>query len=240
MPALTSSESIQLTLTSFDPKCRDFEFLRTIPVAVYVDAGELSAELGRGLLEILARALSEKGFEIQELRNEKGSFCQLNICQSKVPLDEKSLFDKIRDIQEEMYYALQPFPIKEGISLAGSAAVAVVAVGQAVHFIQATNPETFTIGSYIFPISMWVPLLVTKEGREFLKESGNIFTKGKRFKRALKQAIKDAKERSKNPAIAEKQRNKEPALLASKDEKISELRTALRKLQERLDRLENE
>src|SRR6476646_3136976 len=159
MPALTSSEFIQLTLTSFDPKCRDFEFQRTIPVAVYVDAGEQSAELGRGLWEILALALSDKGFEIHELRNEKGSYCLLNLCQSKVPLDEKSLFEKIKDIQGEMSYAIQPFPIKEGMSLVVSAAVAVVAVGNAVHFIQATNPETFTIGSYIFPISMWVPLL---------------------------------------------------------------------------------
>ncbi len=236
MPVSNTSEFILATLASFDPKSKAFRFQRKFPLAVCVDAGKQSSEFGYRLSEIVVRVLSEQGFEIQEFRTEVGSFCQLNLCESRVPLDEPALNEKIKHAQTVVSHALRNFPIKEATSMTGSAVVAVAA-----------NPEALTIGSYTVPPSVWVPLLVSKEGRDFLKESMEIFTRGKAFNRALRKAINEAIEEGRGPKKFETQitthtllQEPDSKLASARDERIMKLEATLRQVQEELESLKNE
>jgi hypothetical protein len=239
MTPQNSSEFVQITLASFDPKCRSFAFLRTFPVAVYVAAGDESSQVGRGLSEIVGVILSELDFEIQEVRTEVGSFCQLNICQSRVPLDEPSLHEKIEHAHRAVSQRLAKFPIRQTANIAGSAAVAVVAIGTAVQLMQASNPETVAIGRFILPASVWVPLLVAKETRDFLTEVREILVKSKAARKALREA--------KEPPAKIKLSDNEVSLpqwsakrITDREDRIRRLEATLRQAQEELEKLKNE
>jgi hypothetical protein len=239
MPQLNSPEFIQLTLTSFDPKCRSFAFLRAFPVAVYVDADRQSPEVGRELSEFVGRILSELGFEIQEVRTEDGSFCQLNICQSRVPLDEPSLHEKIARAQAAVAQRLAEYPIKSTAKIVGSSIVAVVAIGTVAHIVQNSNLETVTIGRFVLPANVWVPLLIAKETRAFLKDAREIFVESRVARKALREAKQQPKKIKSDapppplPSATFKQTR-------DRDDRIGRLETTLRDVQEELDSLKNE
>src|SRR5215475_7964412 len=96
----SSSEYTQAIVASFDKTLRAFRFSRTVPVVIYVDAGDESGNIGRRYAEIVAGVFAELEFSVTVLRSEDGSFCQLNICESKVPLDEPSMMERIRHALE--------------------------------------------------------------------------------------------------------------------------------------------
>jgi hypothetical protein len=242
MTKLNSSEFVQLTLASFDPKCRSFAFHRAFPVVVYVEAGNASSQIGRELSALVRSILSELGFEVEEFRTEVGSFCQLNICGSRVPLDEPSLREKIGHAQDVVSENLAKLPMKRTVSIAGSAVVAVVAIGTAVQLVQSANPETVTIGRFIVPAGVRVPLLVAKETCDFLREVRAIFVESKAARKALREAklppakIRLADRGASSPRISAKRTTER----TDRDDIIARLETTLQQAQEQLDKLKNE
>jgi hypothetical protein len=241
MTPQNSSEFTLLTLASFDAKSKSFEFLRTFPAAVYVETGNASSPIGRQLSDLVLSALAEFGFEVQEIRTEVGSFCQLNICRSRVPLDEPSLRERIGQAHDMVSRNLAKFPIKQTIHIGGSAVVAVVAIGTAVQLMQGSHLEQVTIGRLVVPPSVWVPLLVVKETKDFLKEVRAMFVESKAARRALRQAkpsftkakvfgLEAQPQMSANSTVAE----------ADREDRIRRLEATLRRAQNELEELKGE
>jgi hypothetical protein len=231
MAVLNSSELIQTTLASFDPKCKDFAFHRTFPVAIYIDAGERSLQMGRSLDQHIRAVLSDS-FEIHEFVEASGSFCILNICSSRVALDEPSLHEKIRSLIGELNFGV----FQNTGQIAGSAATAVVAIGTVALIWHGAHPDLPIIGNFVIPSSVWVPLLITKEARDFIKEVTSIFVTSKAAKRALKQARRAGQVASASlfesaPRLSLKARSED---VTSDSERIRELEKVLTRVQREL------
>jgi hypothetical protein len=236
MADLNSSEFIQATLASFDSKIKTFSFRRTFPALVYVSGDAQATEIGRALSAIVREALSELDFEVEEFRTEVGSFCQLNLCSSRVPIDEKTLREKITTAHSIVRERLADLPLDRVDSVAtvgGSAVAAVVAIGNVAQAIAAHG--ALTVGTFRVPAMIWVPLLVAKYGREVIKETVKIFVESKDARKAIKDANSDISQVEVARLPRPDKDISKP--IADSDEKIRQLEERVRELQDDINRL---
>ena len=191
----SSPDYANAIVASFDKSLKNFSFRRTIPIAIFVD-GEINTEqIGRQYAEIVTGIFTELEFSVTVLRVETGSFCQLNICESKVPLDEPSLNERLRRAREAILHVLSNAPAAKLISATGSAATVLVAIGKFIQFAHGDHTADIpVIGHYAIPTPVWTVLLAFKESKSFIKDCREMLTGSKEFKKALSDSRKGLKQ----------------------------------------------
>lgn len=223
------AQVVQTSLISFDPECSDFSFRRSIPVGIYVDAGDDSGELGSQLAELVKKALSESGFEDAEpLGRYFGSFFQMNLCRSPVPLDGPSFNEKIESVRRNLIDRLTQFPWKDSTQVAGATVKVAVAIGTAVIILTASSASPLVIGSFVVPAKLWTIIAATGEGVTLVDEARNIFVHSK----AALHALRHSEPAAEAPAAGAETPAGEPAALS--DERMAEIRKEMQKINEML------
>lgn len=182
----TLQELLQSTLVSLGPESWEFELRRTVPVAIYVDAGEnQSVELGERIASEVREVLQEFGYEeFQEVGRYYGSFLQLNLTRSPEPEDGPTFAKKLANIKDAVAKRLRRLPWKEMAKVAGGAATIAVAIGTAVTILSVA-PAGLAIGSFVIPAMIWTPILVAKEGKDAIEAAQKILTESQAARKAL-------------------------------------------------------
>jgi hypothetical protein len=183
------AEMFQASLVSFDPDCWEFKFRRTIPVAVYVDAEDHSADLGADITALVNGALKDSEFEEpQEFARFHGSLITLGLSQSRVPLDGPTFGEKLGSIKNKVIGQLEALPWKK----AGAAVKIAVAIGTVVIIVSGAPAAAPVIGSFAVPVKIWMVLRAAREGAVLAEELKNILVDSKAAEDALREGRQEA------------------------------------------------
>jgi hypothetical protein len=216
----TFQEVLQSTIVSLSPETWDFKLRRTLPIAIYVDAGEeQSVEIGERIATEVQEVLREFGYEeLQEIGRYYGSLILLNLSRSPEPEDGPTFSKKLAGMRDALSKRLRNLPWKQTAKIVGGTVTVAVAIGTVVTLVSAA-PAGIAIGAFAVPPLLWTSLLVGKEGKDVIEAAKDIFTESKAARKAL------AGEQSGQP-------ERSPAEL---ERRVKELEDEMRQLREGRD-----
>ena len=218
-------------MISFDPESWEFAFRRTVPVGIYVDAGDNSGDLASEISNLVDEVLKESGFEEPEHlgRFYGASILQLNLGRSSAPVDGPTFAERMAGVKNRAIERLRKFPWSEAAQAAGSTIKVAVAIGTLVVILTAVPAAPLVIGSFVVPAKMWIAIGAAGEGIKMAEEAKSIFLHSKAAAKALGQAeqVTESASPPASPGASE-----DTVLIT--DERLKEMQDEVKGLRERI------
>jgi hypothetical protein len=181
---------------SFNPDLWQLPFTRTLPVAIYVDAGELSREVAEIIEERLKQELADAGFEsFENLTNDYGSFLQLNLTRTPKTDDGPKTDTKLRRLRKRMVEYLRGeffSDLKQAGKDVQSVLKVVISVGTIVILLTTVPTVGVTVGTFVISANVWALLGVAKETGDIMETTHKVFTDNKEAEAALRRPVHDS------------------------------------------------
>lgn len=179
---LTFGEVFQAAALSFDADLLEFPFARTVPIAIYADAGEQSSDLAEELWAWLEPELEKVGFsEIRHVGTYYGSLLQLNLCNAPSFEDGHQVGKRLRELRQRVAGFLEgDFGKKvKHVAESGNLAVKiVVGLGTVVLIVHALPAAPLVVGGLVIPGTLWAALGIAKESGDVVEAAGKLLTRG--------------------------------------------------------------
>jgi hypothetical protein len=181
---------------SFDPDLWQLPFTRTLPVAIYVDAGELSREVAEIVEERLKQELAKAGFEsFENLTNDYGSFLQLNLTRTLKTDDGPKTETKLRRLRKRMVEYLRGdffSDLKQAGKDVQSLLRVVISVGTIVILLTTVPTVGVTVGTFVVSAKVWALLGVAKETGDIVETAYKTFADNQEAEAAVRRPVHDS------------------------------------------------
>lgn len=176
----TFSDIYAAAAASFDADLWQLAFSRTVPIAIYVDAGDQSADYALEIGEWVNQQLGDLGFEeIESLDGFNGSYLQLNLCRTPKTDDGRKTEGKLRNFRRRLTeYLRESFaPKAQKVAQDSHSVVKIaVSVGTIVLLLTTAPAAPVVIGSFVVSAKVWTALAVAKEAGDIVESAGKLFT----------------------------------------------------------------
>jgi hypothetical protein len=230
------NEILAAANVSFDPSLWRFAFARTIPIAIYVDAGdESSQEIAEIVAARLNVELTKLEFESPEvLTSCSGSYFRLALSRTPRTDTGAQTESKLRRLRKQLIKYLQTgfFNELKELKQAGkdvhNIVKIVVSVGTIVVLLTAMPAAGLVVGSFVIPAQAWSMLAVAKEAGDIVGTASKLFTESEVATEAMKRTPSES-----DPVLFQEASEKRFSELEEKYEKrFHEQEERVQKLQE--------
>jgi hypothetical protein len=185
------NEILAAANVSFDPSLWRFAFARTIPIAIYVDAGdESSQEIAEIVAERLNKELVELGFESPKvLTSGSGSYFRLDLSRTPRTDTGAQTESRLRRLRKQLIKYLQT-DFSRDLKQAGkdvhNVVKIVVSVGTIVVLLTTAPAAGIVVGSFVISAQAWSMLAVAKETGDIVETASKLFTESEEAAEAMK------------------------------------------------------